>query len=224
MAEVYVTLSEAAELEGVQYQTMARRTQRNKKNFVTKTEKSETGGRDVVLVAVSSLSKQARNAWKEREKLKSFTEEFPDKKEDEQKPEVPWYVNTDVDWYIENYKERYYKAVELGNVVRKFLQYDEGDRTKYAEEFAQKYLGKGQRTLYRYTKAWRTWNPWKSPMMMRRKKSLSMARAERLEVMVPEIRRTPSRFPCSVRTSMRCAGSSSQRDTRTSTSMLSRRL
>lgn len=84
MAEVYVTLSEAAELEGVQYQTMARRTQRNKKNFVTKTEKSETGGRDVVLVAVSSLSKQARNAWKEREKLKSFTEEFPDKKEDEQ--------------------------------------------------------------------------------------------------------------------------------------------
>lgn len=137
MAEVYVTLSEAAELEGVQYQTMARRTQRNKKNFVTKTEKSETGGRDVVLVAVSSLSKQARNAWKEREKLKSFTEEFPDKKEDEQKPEVPWYVNTDVDWYIENYKERYYKAVELGNVVRKFLQYDEGDRTKYAEEFAQ---------------------------------------------------------------------------------------
>lgn len=160
MAEVYVTLSEAAELEGVQYQTMARRTQRNKKNFVTKTEKSETGGRDVVLVAVSSLSKQARNAWKEREKLKSFTEEFPDKKEDEQKPEVPWYVNTDVDWYIENYKERYYKAVELGNVVRKFLQYDKGDRTKYAEEFAQKYLGKGQRTLYRYTKAYLEASAW----------------------------------------------------------------
>ncbi len=33
MAEVYVTLSEAAELEGVQYQTMARRTQRNKKEL-----------------------------------------------------------------------------------------------------------------------------------------------------------------------------------------------
>lgn len=125
-----------------------------------KTEKSENGGKDVVLVAVSSLSKQARNAWKEREKLKSFTEEFPDKKEDEQKPEVPWYVNTDVDWYIENYKERYYKAVELGNVVRKFLQYDEGDRTKYAEEFAQKYLGKGQRTLYRYTKAYLEASAW----------------------------------------------------------------
>lgn len=130
MAEVYVTLGEAAELERVKYNTMVKRVLRKQESFVTKTEKSENGGKDVVLVAVSSLSKQARNAWKEREKLKSFTEEFPDKKEDEQKPEVPWYVNTDVDWYIENYKERYYKAVELGNVVRKFLQYDEGDRTK----------------------------------------------------------------------------------------------
>lgn len=148
MAESYVTLSEAAELEGIKYKTMAQRLSRKKQAFETKTEKSETGGKDVVLVAVSSLSKQARNAWKEREKLKSFTEEFPGEQEAEQKPEVPWYVNTDVDWYIENYKERYYKAVELGNVVRKFLQYDEGDRTKYAEEFAQKHLGKGQRTLY----------------------------------------------------------------------------
>lgn len=140
---------------------MARRTQRKKDAFVTKTEKSETGGRDVVLVAVSSLSKQARNAWKEREKLKSFTEGVPEGQEAaEQKPEVPWYVNMDIDWYIENYKERYYKAVELGNVVRKFLQYDEGDRTKYAEEFAQKHLGKGQRTLYRYTKAYLEASAW----------------------------------------------------------------
>ena len=103
MAEVYVTLGEAAELERVKYNTMVKRVLRKQESFVTKTEKSENGGKDVVLVAVSSLSKQARNAWKEREKLKSFTEEFPDKKEDEQKPEVPWYVNTDVDWYIENY-------------------------------------------------------------------------------------------------------------------------
>ena len=160
MAEVYVTLGEAAELERVKYNTMVKRVLRKQESFVTKTEKSENGGKDVVLVAVSSLSKQARNAWKEREKLKSFTEEFPDKKEDEQKPEVPWYVNTDVDWYIENYKERYYKAVELGNVVRKFLQYDEGDRTKYAEEFAQKYLGKGQRSKTTTTKETYTSERW----------------------------------------------------------------
>ena len=155
MAEAYVTLAEAAELEGVKYNTMVRRLSRKQGDFETKTEKSGTGGRDVVLVAVSSLSKQARNAWKEREKLKSFTEGVPEGQGAEgEGTEVPWYVDVDIDWYIENYKEGYYKAVELGNVVRKFLQYDEGDRTKYAEEFAREHLGKGQRTLYRYTKAY----------------------------------------------------------------------
>lgn len=153
MTESYVTLSEAAELEGVPYSTMARRTQRNKGIFVTKTEKSEMGGRDVVLVAVSSLSKQARNAWKEREKLKSLTEGLPEQ-DGGKGPERPWYVDVDADWYIENYKESYYKAVEIGNVVRKFLQYGEKDRTKHAEEFAQRHLGKGARTLYRYTKSY----------------------------------------------------------------------
>ncbi len=54
MPESYVTLNEAAKLEGVPYKTMAKRTQRKKEAFVTRTEKSESGGRDVVLVAVSS--------------------------------------------------------------------------------------------------------------------------------------------------------------------------
>lgn len=63
MAEVYVTLGEAAELERVKYNTMVKRVLRKQESFVTKTEKSENGGKDVVLVAVSSLSKQARNAW-----------------------------------------------------------------------------------------------------------------------------------------------------------------
>lgn len=156
MAERYVTLSEAAELEGVKYNTMVRRVLRGQDAFATRTEKPETGGKDVVLVAVSSLSKQARNAWKEREKLKACAEEAPASGETSagQGPEAPWYVDADIEWYMENYKASYYRAVELGNVVRRFLQYDEGDRTRYAEEFAQQYLGKGQRTLYRYTKAY----------------------------------------------------------------------
>ncbi len=153
MTEKYVTLGEAAELEGIKYNTMIKKLSRKQGDFKIKTEKPETGGRDVVLVAVSSLSKQARNAWKEREKLKPLPEEVPDGQETPQQ-ETPWYVNTDIDWYIENHKENYYRAVELGNVIRRFLQYDEGDRTKYAEEYAQEHLGKGQRTLYRYTKAY----------------------------------------------------------------------
>lgn len=160
MAESYVTLEEAAELENIPYQTMVRRTQRRREDFDTRIEKSEIGGRDRVLVAVSSLSKQARNAWKEREKLRSFTERVPEGDGAGQGTEPPWYVGMDIDWYIENHRESYYKAVELGNVVRKFLQYDEGDRTKYAEEFAREHLGKGQRTLYRYAKAYLEASAW----------------------------------------------------------------
>ena len=69
----YVTLVEAAELEGVKYKTMAQRLSRNPDKFDTMTEKSETGGKDAVLVAVASLSKKARNAWKERAKLKELS-------------------------------------------------------------------------------------------------------------------------------------------------------
>lgn len=154
MAEVYVTLGEAAELERVKYNTMVKRVLRKQESFVTKTEKSENGGKDVVLVAVSSLSKQARNAWKEREKLKSFTEEFPDKKEDEQKPEVPWYVNTDVDWYIENYKERYYKAVELQKALKA------GKITAAQSEWAKSYALKDMESKTTTTKETYTSERW----------------------------------------------------------------
>lgn len=41
MAEVYVTLGEAAELERVKYNTMVKRVLRKQEPFVTKTEKSE---------------------------------------------------------------------------------------------------------------------------------------------------------------------------------------
>lgn len=154
MNEKYVALAEAAELEGIRYNTMVVRLRRHPEEFQTKTEPSNVGGKDAVMVAVASLSKQARNAWKEREKLKSLAGNSSGKEEQEIQAEKPWYLNTDIDWYIENYKDRYYKAMELGNIVRQFLDYNEKDRTKFAEEYAQEHLGKGQRTLYRYTKAY----------------------------------------------------------------------
>ena len=43
----------------------------------------------------------------------------------------------------------------METLFRQFLDYDENNRSRYAEEFAQKYLGKGQRTLYRYMKSLR---------------------------------------------------------------------
>ena len=121
MAE-YVTLIEAAELEDVKYNTMVRRIIRNPDKFDTMTEKSENGGKDAVLVAIASLSKKARNAWKERAKLKELSGTISPEGEAQPEPEAPWYVEVDVDWYIENYREQWYKGMELGNVIREFLQ------------------------------------------------------------------------------------------------------
>ncbi len=153
MAE-YVTLIEAAELEDVKYNTMVRRITRNPDKFDTMTEKSENGGKDAVLVAIASLSKKARNAWKERAKLKELSGTISPEGEAQPEPEAPWYVEADVDWYIENYREQWYKGMELGNVIREFLQYDVANKTEYAEQYAQEHLGSGKRTLYRYVKAY----------------------------------------------------------------------
>lgn len=149
MAEVYISLGEAAELENVKYKTMAQRLSRKPGEYDTRTEKSGTGGKDTVLVAVSSLSKQARNAWREREKLKALTEEREDGggADARQELETPWYVDVDIDWYIENYKESYYRAMELGNVVRRFLQYDEETAQSTRKSTRMSTLAKG-RGLY----------------------------------------------------------------------------
>ena len=146
MAE-YVTLIEAAELEDVKYNTMVRRITRNPDKFDTMTEKSENGGKDAVLVAIASLSKKARNAWKERAKLKELSGTISPEGEAQPEPEAPWYVEADVDWYIENYREQWYKGMELGNVIREFLQYDGANKTEYAEQYAQEHLGSGKRTV-----------------------------------------------------------------------------
>lgn len=54
--------------------------------------------------------------------------------------------------------------MELGNIVREFLEYDERGRTEFAETFAQERLGKGKRTLYRYTKAYQEASAWADKM------------------------------------------------------------
>ena len=162
MADAYVTLNEAAELEGTTYATMQRRVHRNPEKFLIDKEQRETGGKEMIMVAISSLSKKARTAWKEREKLKAVAE--APVQEADQAGETPWYVEEDLDWYIENRKEDWYKAMELGNIVREFLEYDERGRTEFAETFAQERLGKGKRTLYRYTKAYQEASAWADKM------------------------------------------------------------
>lgn len=157
---MFVTLAEAAELEQVKYNTMVQRIKRKPEAFTLKTEKAEKGGKDVVYVAVESLSRQARAQHRERERLKEFAVTVPQEAEPQEQAQVPWYVDTDLDWYIENYKANYYKGMELGNIVREFLGYDGPDKTVFAESFSQERLGKGYRTLYRYVKTYQEAAAW----------------------------------------------------------------
>ena len=105
MAEAYVTLNEAAELENVGYETMKKRVQRTPKKFHVTMEQREGGGKELVMVAVSSLSKKARTAWKEREKLKEVAGDPV--QEAEEKAEKPWYIVEDVDWFIEKHNSEW---------------------------------------------------------------------------------------------------------------------
>ncbi len=157
MAEGYVTLDEAAELEGIGYDTMQKRVKRAPQNFLITKEQREKGGRELTMVAVSSLTKKARNAWREREKLRELAG-APD--QETEKPKTPWYVEMDIDWFMENHREKWYRAMELGNTVREFMGYDKKRKTEYAEDFARERIGKDARTLYRYMKSYREAEAW----------------------------------------------------------------
>ncbi len=146
MAETFVTLEEAAELEGLSYEAMKKRVQRNTSDFKIRTEK-RNGGKDRVLVALSSLSKKARRGHKEKMNIEGRDVVIDQKANQE---ETPWYIDIDLNWYIENHGKQYYQAVELSKSIQEFLDY-EGERTTFADEFAKK-LGISQRTLYRYSK------------------------------------------------------------------------
>lgn len=155
--DTYVSLGEAAKLEGIPYKTLTSKIMRNSERYITKNVKKEKGGKDFVLISVSSLSRHAQEAYRELRDLKELAEPQP---EEDTGAEVPWYVDADLGWYMDTYPAQYYKAVELGNIIRRFLTYDLGHRSRYAEEFAQEYLGKGQRTLYRYMKAYTQAQAW----------------------------------------------------------------
>lgn len=155
--EAYVTLEIGAELEGMKYDAFQKSVARKRDKYLVRTVVPENGGREVVMVAVSSLSKSARNAWKEREKLRLLAEAKSNpetEKPADIRADAPWYVGTDLEWYMSTYKENYYRGIELRGIIQKFLQYDDRGRTQYAEEFSEEHLGKNKRTLYRYLESY----------------------------------------------------------------------
>lgn len=58
MAETFITLEEAAGLEGASYEAIKKKIQRNPDAFKTKYEQTPSGGKPRVLISLSSLSKR----------------------------------------------------------------------------------------------------------------------------------------------------------------------
>ena len=159
MDQAYVTLGEAAELEGVGYDTFQKKVRRNPEKYSAKLDQRDVGGRELVFVRVDSLSKKARDAYAERERVKELADAVTDAGVDEP-PAIPWYVNEDVDYYREHHKEAWYKAMALCTTVRQFLEYSSKGRCGYAEKVAKEQTGKGLRTFYRYVKAYQEAAAW----------------------------------------------------------------
>lgn len=165
MAEAaYVTLEEAAELENVKYNTLVQRIKRDDGcRYEIQTERNRTGGRDIVLVSVNSLSRAGRLAWKKREELKQLADVPEDQTGSSPKSEKPWYVDADYEWYMHQYKKRYYEGVELGNAVREYLTEIGGrkkDLTEFTEIFARERVGKSGRTFRRMVESYQEAAAW----------------------------------------------------------------
>lgn len=144
MPDVFIGLKEAAAFEGVTYETLKKRVQRNPGQYKTKTQPQEGGGKEQVLIAVSSLSPKGRKAWRAAQKVDGRDVVIEKRTES-----APWYVGVDLNHYTEQNKKAFYEAVELAARVQDFIDYDGPDRTAYAERYALG-LGVSLPTLYRY--------------------------------------------------------------------------
>lgn len=144
MSDIFITLKEAAVFEGITYQGMTSRVARNPQQYKTQTQAREGGGKDQVLISVSSLSAKARKAYRAAQKV-----DGRDVIIDQRAKATPWYVEADLNQYIEGNKKRFYEAVELAARVQDFIDYTGPDRTGYAERHALG-LGISPQTLYRY--------------------------------------------------------------------------
>lgn len=150
MEEIYISMKEAAELENIPYATFSRQvSQKEAKKLVEiQREQPKSGGKEKKYIKLSDLSRKAQKSYKALQKLEEPESEGEDIIVENLKPEEPWYLDMDVNWYIENYKTAYYRAVELSRILQDIINYSDTDKTEYIIKKAGE-LGMSQRTLYR---------------------------------------------------------------------------
>ncbi len=155
MEASYLTLNEAAKLEGIDYFTLYRKVERNNSGFEITTVEPENGGKSRVLISINSLSKKAKKTYMELQKI----DVTPLVTESVDGNAAPWYVDVDVKWYIEKYKKHYDKALSLIDYVEEYLNYSGKNKTPYCKSVAAR-AGMKQRTFYDKTKAYSEASGW----------------------------------------------------------------
>ncbi len=159
MKEVWLTLEEAAELEGCTYNAIQLRAKTDN-IYKTKTESgSENGGRDRVYIGLSSLSKKARNLYREKQKI-DISRLNENSLSDEN---VPWYVFVDWGWYKDNNKKYYNEGIELSKHVKDCVEYNGKGKTEYVNQYAEE-LGIKPRAFRRYMKNYTEAGVWAMEM------------------------------------------------------------
>lgn len=142
MQETYITLEEAAHFEDVKYKTLAQRMARSPAQYKTRTEAREGGGKELVLLSTASLTQKGRRAY--RAHIRAMAEGT-----EPETASAPWYVEADLNGYLEEHRAQYCKAAELAREIQGFLNYTGEDRTGHAEALAAR-LGVSVGTLYRH--------------------------------------------------------------------------
>jgi putative transposase len=135
--KILVSLEVAAQLESMDYHTLYRKIQRNSDKYIIHTEPAENGGKERILVEMSSLSKRAILTYQtiKNMDIKSTTEEVVSQDGDD---DEAWYVGIELNKYIQKHSDNFYKAVELANRIKEFLEYDGDNKTLYTEQCASK--------------------------------------------------------------------------------------
>lgn len=154
MPEEFITLEKAATYEGISYKGMTSRLARNPAQYHTQTQAREGGGKDQVMVSVSSLTMKAQKAYRAAQKAavpKLVTVQPP--------APPPWYVEADPNQFLENHGPEFHGALLMAEEVQKVLDYAGSDKTARAEQGAH-VLDVSLPTFYRYMKAVQEANAW----------------------------------------------------------------
>ena len=107
MEEIYISMKEASDLEGIPYATFSRWISQKEIDGTIEIQKRnfKSGGKERKYIKLTDLSPKAQKAYRAMKKI--HTEEGSDIVMENLPPEEPWYLDTDVNWYIENHSQAY---------------------------------------------------------------------------------------------------------------------